>query len=216
MQSKCASSTVSPPPPAPYCVETPEEARINHGTDRIPQAPTLNTRAATASSSADSGSGGSGASSVAMEKLLMRWIPRPSVSNVFVGDVIAFNSPLSPPAQDTQASLCACFSDVIATHRKCGLAEGNLCLIAQAVNSAADQFSVAELPCGVRHQCLSYSEQCRRRAQTRLAASTGSLAAVRTKMQCDETSAYVVRTDIAATLCAAERAGQEDRGGGGC
>jgi len=73
----------------------------------LAQAPTLNaTRAAPAPSSSSStadtssGSGGASAASASVEKLLMRWIPRPSVGNVFVGDVVAFNSPLSPPAPD--------------------------------------------------------------------------------------------------------------------
>jgi hypothetical protein len=31
----------------------------------------------------------------AVESLLLRWLPRPSSKNVFVGDVVAFNSPLA-------------------------------------------------------------------------------------------------------------------------
>lgn len=46
-------------------------------------APTLNAKASS--------------SPEAVEKLLVRWIPRPSPSNTFVGDVVAFNSPLSRP-----------------------------------------------------------------------------------------------------------------------
>lgn len=54
-------------------------------------APTLNARATTP--------GGNGS----VEKLLVRWIPRPSARNVFVGDVVAFTSPLAVPDPDGMA-----------------------------------------------------------------------------------------------------------------
>ena len=90
----------------------------------IVQAPTLNaTRAAAATSastgdvSTNSSSSGS-AASASVEKLLMRWIPRPSVGNVFVGDVVAFNSPLSPPAPDPKV-LCLAANRVDSSFAHC-------------------------------------------------------------------------------------------------
>ena len=66
------------------------------------QAPTLNSAAASSSGTAGS-DGTSGSSGSAVEKLLMRWIPRPSPANVFVGDVVAFSSPLAQAATQPQA-----------------------------------------------------------------------------------------------------------------
>lgn len=67
-----------------------------------PQAPTLGSTVA-ASSAATSGSCGAGSSSSVVDRLLMRSIPRPSESSVFVGDVVAFHSPLSA-AQEQKVS----------------------------------------------------------------------------------------------------------------
>lgn len=38
-----------------------------------------------------------------MDRLLVRSIPRPSHRSVFVGDVVAFNSPLSPSSEQVRS-----------------------------------------------------------------------------------------------------------------
>ena len=61
-------------------------------------APTLNAKAASPQSG--SSPSATSSSSITVEKLLMRCIPRPSLRAVFTGDVVAFNSPLAGPGAE--------------------------------------------------------------------------------------------------------------------